>query len=123
LSVPARFYTLAFAYVPDREAEVEMAEDEAPAEVPVAPTGPPPKTFEVVTTAQTERRFIVQAKDEEQAKARWKVHNKDSETLREGIVVEADEQIDTTPRQIREVHPYPRPQQPSAPTTPRSRKK
>jgi hypothetical protein len=58
-------------------------------------------TFEITTTAQYERVYTVQAKDEDQAKARLKVHLKDPETLREGIVTEqADRQKDTTTRQM-----------------------
>lgn len=61
-----------------------------------------PDTFEIVTTAQVERIYHVEAKDEEQAKARLKVHLKDPETLREGIVAEqVERQKDTTTQQMK----------------------
>lgn len=63
---------------------------------------PPAKTFEVVTTAQVERTYTVQAKDEEQAQTRLRTHLKDPDMLRDGVVVEQpSKQIDTTPQRIK----------------------
>lgn len=62
----------------------------------------PPKTFEVVTTAQVERTYVVQAKDVEQAQARLRTHLKDPDMLRDGVVVEQPaKQVDTTPQRIK----------------------
>jgi hypothetical protein len=64
--------------------------------------GFPPKTFEIVTTAQVERTYTVQAKDEEQARARLRTHLSDPDMLREGVVEERrDLQIDATPQRIK----------------------
>lgn len=60
----------------------------------------PPKTFEVVTTAQVERTYVVEAKDEEQAHARLHAHLKDPDALREGVVVEK-KQVDATSQRIK----------------------
>lgn len=62
----------------------------------------PPTTFEVVTTAQVERTYTVQAKDIEQAHTRLRTHLKDAEMLRDGVVVEQTaKQVDTTPQRIK----------------------
>lgn len=62
----------------------------------------PPKTFEIVTTAQVERTYTVEAKDIEQAQARLRTHLKDPEMLREGVIREqAAKQIDATPQRIK----------------------
>lgn len=64
--------------------------------------GVPAKTFDVVTTAQVERTYKVQAKDVEQAQARLRQHLKDPDMLRDGVVVEQhDKQIDATPQRIK----------------------
>lgn len=66
------------------------------------PAGPPPKTFTIVTTAQVERTYVIQAKDEEQAKDRLHVHLKDADSLAPGIVAEqGDNQVDATPQRIK----------------------
>lgn len=62
--------------------------------------GTPPKTFQIVTTAQVERIYVVQAKDEEQARARLRTHLGDPEMLRDGVVAQT-KQIDTTPQRIK----------------------
>jgi hypothetical protein len=68
----------------------------------VVTVGVPPKTFEIVTTAQVERTYKVQAKDEEQARARLRTHLSDPDMLREGVVEERrDLQIDATPQRIK----------------------
>jgi hypothetical protein len=59
-----------------------------------------PKTFEIVTTAQVERTYTVQAKDVEQARARLRTHLSDPDMLRDGVVGEP-KQIDTTPQRIK----------------------
>lgn len=64
------------------------------------PTAPPSKTFTVITTAQVERTYTVQAKDEEQAHARLHAHLKDPDALREGVVVET-KQTDATAQRIK----------------------
>jgi hypothetical protein len=62
----------------------------------------PAKTFEIVTTAQVERTYIVQADDVQQAQARLRTYLKDADMLREGVVVEKrDKQIDSTPQRIK----------------------
>jgi hypothetical protein len=62
----------------------------------------PAKTFEVVTTAQVERTYVVQAKDTEQAQARLRQHLKDPDMLRDGVVVEQSKrQQDVTPQRIK----------------------
>lgn len=64
--------------------------------------GVPPKTFEIVTTAQVERTYTVQAANQEQAQTRLRTHLKDPEMLRDGVVTEqTDRQIDTTPQRIK----------------------
>lgn len=66
------------------------------------PGGPPPKTFDLVTTAQVERTYVVQAKTEEQAKDRLHIHLKDPDALAPGVVAEQGErQIDATPQRIK----------------------
>jgi hypothetical protein len=68
----------------------------------VVTVGFPSKTFEIVTTAQVERTYTVQAKDEEQARARLRTHLSDADMLRDGVVVEArDKQVDATPQRIK----------------------
>jgi hypothetical protein len=66
----------------------------------VVTVGVPPKTFEIVTTAQVERTYTVQAKDEEQARARLRTHLSDPDMLRDGVVSEP-KQIDATPQRIK----------------------
>lgn len=62
----------------------------------------PPKAFEVVTTAQVERTYSVQASTEEQAQARLRTHLKDPDMLREDVVVEKpSKQTDVTPQRIK----------------------
>jgi hypothetical protein len=69
---------------------------------PTFTTVAPPKTFEIVTTAQVERTYKVQAKDEEQARARLRTHLSDPDMLRDGVVVEQrDKQADATPQRIK----------------------
>lgn len=60
----------------------------------------PAKTFEIVTTAQVERTYTVQAKDEEQARARLRTHLTDPDMLREGVIVQG-KQVDATPQRIK----------------------
>ena len=62
----------------------------------------PPKTFDIVTTAQVERTYTVQAKDEDQARARLRQHLTDPDMLREGVIVEG-KQVDATPQRIKGV--------------------
>jgi hypothetical protein len=62
----------------------------------------PRELFSVVTTAQVERTYKVQAKDEEQARARLRTHLSDPDMLRDGVVVEQREkQADATPQRIK----------------------
>lgn len=62
----------------------------------------PPKTFTIVTTAQVERTYVVQAKDIGQAQARLRTHLQDPDMLRDGVVVEQhSKQVDTTPQRIK----------------------
>lgn len=64
--------------------------------------GTPPKSFEIVTTAQVERTYMVQAKDVEQAQARLRTHLKDPEMLREGVIREQTaKQVDATTQRIK----------------------
>jgi hypothetical protein len=66
----------------------------------VVTVGFPSKTFEIVTTAQVERTYKVQAKDEEQARARLRTHLSDPDMLRDGVVSEP-KQVDATPQRIK----------------------
>jgi hypothetical protein len=78
--------------------------DQLSAKQPDAMKMQPPasKTFEIVTTAQVERTYKVQAKDEEQARARLRTHLSDPYMLRDGVVVEQREkQADATPQRIK----------------------
>jgi hypothetical protein len=68
---------------------------------------PPTKRFECVTTAQVERTYIVEAKDEDQARARLKTHMKDSEQQREGIVEKLDMDKNTTTERITRIKTTP----------------
>lgn len=66
---------------------------------------PPPKTHTLMTTAQVERTYTVQADNEEQARARLRTHFKDPMLLREGIVKElTDKQTDSTPQRIKAIN-------------------
>lgn len=61
-----------------------------------------PKTYELVTTAQVERTYVVQASNLDQAQARLRTHLKDPEMLRDGVVVEqASKQRDATPQRLK----------------------
>ena len=60
------------------------------------------KTFNIVTTAQVERTYTVQAKDGDQARARLRQHLTDPDMLREGVIVEG-KQVDATPQRIKGV--------------------
>lgn len=58
--------------------------------------------FEITTTAQVERVYVVQGSNEDQAHTRLRAHLKDADSLREGLVVEqADKQIDATPQKVK----------------------
>lgn len=66
--------------------------------------------FEITTSAQVERTYLVQGDSEEQAHARLRTWLKDSEMLRDGLVVELPEkQTDTTPQKVRKVKKVTRP--------------
>jgi len=70
--------------------------------VPAAtpPGQPSPKTFEIVTTAQVERTYTVQASDEPQARTRLRTFLSDPAMLRDGVVTEG-KQVDATPQRIK----------------------
>lgn len=61
------------------------------------------KTYVAVATAQNEKKYSVVAADEDQARARLRIHFKDAALLRDGIVTEIDGTHDTTPRRITDI--------------------
>jgi hypothetical protein len=70
------------------------------------PSSIPSKTFTLTTTAQVERTYTVQAKDEDQARARLRTHLADPDMLRDGVVVEQTaKQVDATPQRIKTAKP------------------
>lgn len=74
--------------------------------------------FDMTTTAQVERRYVVEAEDEEQAKKRLRSYLKDKEMVKEGVVVEKPEETtNTTTEQIKAAVEAP-PEEPSAETAP-----
>lgn len=61
-------------------------------------------SFEIVTTAQVERTYIVVASDEDQAHKRLRTFLKDPDMLREGLVIEQpDKQADKTTQKVKAV--------------------
>lgn len=59
------------------------------------------KEFEITTTAQVERTYVVKGGDDDQAHTRLRSYLKDADALREGVVVEQeDKRKDTTPQRI-----------------------
>lgn len=74
------------------------------------------KDYEVTTTAQVERTFIVKGENDEQAHDRLRIYLKDSGVLREGLVIEQPERDkDTTNRKITNVKPLPAAKTPTTP--------
>jgi hypothetical protein len=57
--------------------------------------------FEVTTTAQVERTYVVEADDEEQAKKRLRTFIADADAVREGVVTKLDQEVNTTPERIK----------------------
>jgi len=61
--------------------------------------------YEVTTTAQVERTYVVQAEDEDQAKKRLRAHIADPEALRDGVVVFKGD-VNKTAEKINNVEPH-----------------
>lgn len=70
---------------------------------------PPDSEFNLITTAQVERTYVVKAQNEEQARTRLRTHMKDPEMLREGIVTKLPQDKNTTPEKIKRAEPKPKP--------------
>jgi hypothetical protein len=62
--------------------------------------------FEVTTTAQVERTYVVEAGDEEQAKKRLRTFIADADAVREGVVTKLDNEVNTTPERITRTGAY-----------------
>lgn len=75
------------------------------------------QTYRITTTAQTERTYDVVAADEEQARNRVRVHIKDADLLREGLVTQLPELLDTTSQKINHCELRTEPVADAAPTT------
>lgn len=61
------------------------------------------KEFEITTTAQVERTYVVKGDDDEQAHRRLRTWLADPDGVREGLVVELPErQTDTTTQKVKE---------------------
>lgn len=57
--------------------------------------------FEITTTAQVERSYVVEAEDEEQAKKRLRTWIADAEAVRDGVVTKLAHEVNTTPERIK----------------------
>jgi hypothetical protein len=62
--------------------------------------------FEVTTTAQVERTYVVEAEDEEQAKKRLRTFIADADAVREGVVTKLAHEVNTTPERIKRAGAY-----------------
>lgn len=62
--------------------------------------------FEIKTTAQVERTYIVEASDDAQAKKRLRTFIADADALRAGVVQPLAAVVNTTPERIKGIEPY-----------------
>lgn len=59
--------------------------------------------FEITTTGQVERTYVVEAEDEDQAKKRLRIYIGDSDAVKPGVVTKQAKEVNSTPERIKDV--------------------